>query len=243
MSSVHIDYHAVLMAFRDHTDACPLCMSVREGEEAFWDSVLYGQVGTEGFQDGFLRTDGFCPAHAADFGRRKDGVAVTMLYAPLMKHRLHWLTRLEGRTVRLPRPGGRPAQIASSGRKGRKGKKGRLPPERAGRLAHPGDCPLCTRTETRTHRFLINLLRHQHMDELRKAVEAGVGLCVPHYRQMAETAAVGLFRRTPRISPWLRIHHRQYWDQVIARAEEETATRGGTAWKELLRIMAGDNIS
>ncbi len=204
-------------------------MSIAAGEDAFWDSVLYGQVGTEGFQDSFLRTDGFCPRHVTGFSRCRDGVAVTMLYAPLMRHRRRWIAELEKRNIRLPRPD-RLKGIGS----------GRNRPEQLGHKAHRRDCPLCTRTELWTLQFLTNLLRHQHIAELQESVEKGSGLCMPHYRRMAEIAATGFLRRTPRIRPWLQSHHHLRWDEAVLRAEKETSARGGSAWNELLRVMEGE---
>jgi hypothetical protein len=101
MALPHIDYHAVLEALQHDTEACPLCGAVERAEAAFWESVLFSQVGTEGFQDQFLGTNGFCGRHARDFAARWDGTAVTMLYVPLMHHRRRWIA--EARRNTLPR--------------------------------------------------------------------------------------------------------------------------------------------
>jgi hypothetical protein len=236
MAFPHIDYHAVLEALQHDTEACPLCGAVERAEAAFWESVLFSQVGTEGFQDQFLGTNGFCGRHARDFAARRDGTAVTMLYVPLMHHRRRWIA--EGRRNTLPRRILR--GISGQSRK-------EHPAIRSGRRARQEDCLLCTRINHWSDQFLMNLLRHQHDSAVRAAVESGAGLCVPHYRRLHQLAGrnglaallPGGPGRIPPAAPWIAAHHDRRWDALVAEAEAAAHSRGGTVWKRLIRTMEG----
>ncbi len=253
MALPHIDYHAVLASFRDHREDCPLCGYLARAEKAFWDSVLYGQIGTEGFQDAFLSTDGFCPRHVADFSRHRDGLAVTVLYGPLLSHRIAWIDRIERRKRRVlllpvlgPPVSAAMEGVASSLRRvngRRKSRNGKHTPAERGRHASRHDCPLCDRIERWNEQFVRNLLRHQGDVTLRDAVEGGTGLCIPHYRTLVHVAGRGVINRIPMVSPWLRDHHRRRWREIAAEAEGEGLQRGGTAWKSLLKVMEGSGAA
>lgn len=241
MASLHIDYHAVLSAFQNHTTSCPLCSVIRDGERAFWDSTLYGAVGTEGFQDAFLAADGFCPTHTRALAERNDGVAVTMLYVPLLRHRLRWIEAKRGGVLQRGAQAIR-RHIGSGG-------KSRSTPERRGSRAPRSDCPLCNRIDGWMHRFFVNLLRHQDDPELKRAIVAGEGLCVHHYRSLTNIA--GRFRRVegslvprplPSAEPWLHRHHIHRWSARMDAAESEALQRGGLAWKGLLTAAEGDDV-
>lgn len=236
MSGLHIDYHAVVEALEEHADRCALCAVLDAGERAFWDSMLFSQVGTEGFQDRFLSTDGFCPTHVGAFAARHDGTAVTMLYAPLLRHRRAWLRREGGLTAGL--------RLLASGNRGGSGRRpgpesgraSRQRPVEHGRRARREDCLLCERVAHWTRRFAINLLRHQGDARLRAAVEAGGGLCVQHLRTVVrEGSRIGV----PRAADWLVDHHFRVWDDVVAAAEQDALGSGGRAWRALLATMEG----
>ena len=234
MALPHIDYHAVLVALQRNTEHCPLCAAVTDAEAAFWDSTLFSGVGSEGFQDQFLATDGFCSAHARDFARHNDGVAVTMLYAPLLRHRRAWIAETE-----------RPRWRRVAARFFRRRRE--ATPAARGRRADRHACLLCDRIDHWTDRFLINLLRHQTDPAIRAALKAGTGLCVRHYRRMAhlsgKNALLGRLpggpTRVPRIGEPLRTFHQHRWDAVVATAEEEVMGRGGHAWRTLIQTIEG----
>ncbi|MFP4151545.1 MAG: DUF6062 family protein [Alkalispirochaeta sp.] len=241
MAHLHIDYHAVLQAFTDHPGSCPLCAAIGEAESRFWDATLYGAIGTEGFQDSFLSADGFCPHHAAVFAGHRDGTAVTMLYAPLYRHRKGWIRAESGGAV------GRAIRGITRRRTG-------TSPAEKGRRAEREQCVLCDRIERWTVQFLTNLLRHQTDPELRRAVEASRGLCVPHYRRAVRIGGRigfvpgrmphrGGVYRIPRPARWMEEHHTERWDAIVTAAEESVMGAGGTAWRELLRIMEGDTAA
>ncbi|MDA3948595.1 MAG: DUF6062 family protein [Spirochaeta sp.] len=238
MAYLHIDYHAVLEAFRSHSESCPLCAMISEGERAFWDSTLYGAVGTEGFQDAFLASNGFCPHHTRDFTACNDGVAVTMLYVPLLRHRRRWIEASQrGALHRGWRTLGRILR-----RRDRRSP-GTMAAQR-GELASPHDCMLCDRIEMWSDQFLTNLLRHQTDAELRGAVENGTGLCVTHYRRLAERGggfALRRKQRVPRPAPWLQEFHRDRWDAIVSAAESAVHRPGGAAWRTLITTIEGDS--
>jgi hypothetical protein len=101
---------------------------------------------------------------------------------------------------------------------------------------------LCDRIEMWSDQFLTNLLRHQSEPELRTAVEAGSGLCVHHYRALADRGGRPGFvrqRRVPRPAPWLQEFHRRRWDAIVAAAESEVHRPGGATWRALITTMEG----
>ena len=232
MALPHIDYHAVLDAVTTHTEACPLCAAIDEAESSFWDSVLFSQVGTEGFQDQFLATDGFCRPHARDLAARNDGTAVTMLYVPLLAHRRRWIEEETRRSRRLRRWLRRRREH---------------PAVRAGASASSDDCLLCRRIDHWSTRFLINLLRHQHDGAVREALTTGSGLCVPHYRRLRALAGSGRVlgwlpggpERVPPAAPWLVDLHAERFDELARDAQSAAHGSGDTVWKRLIRTMEG----
>lgn len=226
MADLHIDYHAVLEAFQRHTTKCPLCATIAEGERAFWESTLYTAIGTEGFQDSFLKGNGLCPHHTREFARHNDGVAITMLYSPLLTHRRRWID-----------------EASRSALAGVFRRRKISPPEAEGRRASREACLLCDRIDRWTTMFALNVLRHQDIAELQRAVASGSGVCVPHYRDLvlaSKRKRRRRFGRFPRVSKWFEAFHKSQWDAVVATAEDEALHRGGTAWKSLLRTVEGE---
>lgn len=220
----HIDYHVVLDALREHRDQCPLCAFVARSEEAWFESMLYSWVGTEGFQDRFLAANGFCTAHAHRFAARNDGVAVAMLYLPLLAHRRHWLKRSAASPVlRLIR---RIRSIRDNSPAGR------------GERAAPQACLLCDQRALWETQFLRNLARHGGDEQLREAFAAGRQLCLPHYRLM--------IREIRRIPAWLHQEQEKRMAALVEAVEEYArggaggaGGRASTVWRDLLEFMEG----
>ncbi|WP_157703238.1 DUF6062 family protein [Alkalispirochaeta alkalica] len=217
----HIDYHAVLEALQNHRDRCPLCCFLETAESSYFDSLLYSWVGTEGFQDRFLANNGFCPAHAHHLREENDGVAVAMLYAPLLKHRLRWQRRRH-RPLRLLRALPRPNL-----------RRDRSPAAR-GYQAHLTDCPLCDQIALWETHFLHNLLRHQKDPALQEAFRGGTGLCLPHFERLLWGAG--------KVPAWLASHQDER-ARTLQEAVEEYAAgsrgRDSTVWRDLLEYMEG----
>ena len=198
---------------------------------------MYGAVGTEGFQDAFLATNGFCPHHTRDFTARNDGVAVTMLYTPLLRHRRAWIEASQ----RGPFQRGRRAILKTLRRRDKRST-GKIAAQR-GQSASVHDCMLCDRVDMWTEQFLINLLRHQSDPALREAITDSRGLCVAHYRRLAVLGgrvSLRRNRRAPRPAPWLQTFHRDRWDAIAAEAESAVHRPGGSAWRDLIVTMEGD---
>lgn len=211
----HIDYHAVLDALKTHQDQCPLCAFTARGEEGYFESMLYSWVGTEGFQDRFLATDGFCRDHAHGLAQRNDGVAVTMLYLPLLTHRRRWLQRRTAHPVlRLWR------RIRS--------RRDRSPAAR-GERAEPAACPLCTQITQWEVQFLRNLVRHAGDTDLRDAFTTGYGLCLPHYGTLVDSS-----RSVP---DWIVQLQDRKMDTLVEAVN--SGIPGATPWRELLEYMEG----
>lgn len=220
----HIDYHVVLEALEQDGTGCPLCGFVQRQEQSYFESMLYSWVGTEGFQDRFLAADGFCSAHAHRFGACHDGVAVAMLYAPLLRHRRQWLR--ERRQSWIRRVVRRVGTVRNVG------------PAARGSRANPSDCPLCSQIGTWEHQFLTNLTRHQGDQDLQRAFRAGPGLCLPHYRQLVS--------RTRRVPSWIARHQDERMDTLHDAVEKFSVGKSGgvggrnsTAWQDLLEFMEG----
>ena len=220
----HIDYHVVLETVRKHQDQCPLCAFTARAQKSFFDSMLYSWVGTEGFQDRFLAADGFCPGHAHRLGELNDGVAVAMLYAPLLQHRRRWLKRAgHGTVARLFR------RLASYRDRSA---------QTRGERAAPDACPLCDQISLWEHQFLRNLVRHAQDADLKDVFCAGSALCLPHYRLLI--TGIG------RVPQWIREHQDARMDELAHAVDAfvggKTGGVGGrdsTIWKDLLRFMEG----
>ncbi len=149
-----------------------------------------------------------------------------------MRHRLAWIEErrtLAGRTRRWLR------------------RRKEHPAVKRGRAADRADCPLCQRVDHWAERFLINLLRHQSDRPLREAIEAGSGLCLPHYQRLVALAHRGPIRRifsagggrVPREARWLRKFHDSVYERVLLDAAEYAHSPGGTRWRRLMHAMEG----
>jgi hypothetical protein len=220
----HIDYHVVLDAFRQHQAQCPLCAFLASGQEAYFESMLYSWVGTEGFQNRFLAADGFCPAHTHRLSAQNDGVAVAMLYLPLLKHRRRWLAHSCAGIVRRLLHWLSGFRNRSSAVRGER--------------ARDDSCPLCDQIALWEEQFLRNVVRHGTQPELEEAFTAGSGLCLPHYRLLVE--------RIGRVPPWLLDQMEKRITSLEERVDAYTrgavggaGGRGSTVWRELLEFMEG----
>ncbi len=217
----HIDFHVVLDVLQAHHDGCPLCRFLGTAEGQYYQSLLYSWVGTEGFQDRFLAANGFCRTHARRLGECGDGVAVSMLYAPLLVHRRRWLS-LRGRRNLFRR---------------------RRSPADQGRHAGTDACLLCKQRRQWEESFLGNLVRHGSVQTpegqaLQQAYTAGWGLCFPHYRQLRSAH--------PTVPHWLQQFQDTRMDDIagevesyLAALQEGRRVESGAPWKELLRFMEG----
>lgn len=220
----HIDYHVVLETLGTHQDRCPLCAFTAAAERSYYDSMLYSWVGTEGFQDRFLAADGFCATHAHRLGERNDGVAVAMLYAPLLQHRRRWIERKKrSRVLRLLH---RVREIRNA------------TPAHRGEYAGAAACPLCDQIALWEKQFLKNLVRHSADASIREAFFAGYGLCLPHYRLLVTSPGP-----VPR---WIAEYQEQRLnalaqavDDFVRGAVGGSGGRNSTVWQELLTYMEG----
>ncbi len=232
----HIDYHAILHAGEEAETCCPLCSFLTTAEENYFQSMLYSWIGTEGFQNRFLSHNGFCTHHQQRFSQLGDGIAVAMLYGPLMAHRRRWI--LESRQPRLWRVFKR--------------RRSKSPAVAAGHRAFSrminrtgcGDCPVCSQRHQWETSFLSNLARHgsgssPEAQELQRVYTRGTGLCMPHYARLCAH-----HRSVP---PWLETLQnareaavRRELENYIKAIQHEHRVVSGAPWQELLAYMEGE---
>jgi len=151
----HLAYYELLETLQQARE-CPLCEGRRSSVRRYLASLLYESVNDPDFRRRLRAARGFCPRHAALLLDFEKGLPVALWYADQLEEALDFLARLR-QSKRKP-DGGEAL------------KKGQ---------AHP-PCPVCEWESENERLRCSTLLKYLDDDELRQALEAGPGLCLPH---------------------------------------------------------------
>jgi hypothetical protein len=150
----HITYFRVLEAAQS-APGCPLCWLETKAVHSYLRSLLYENVNDVGVRHALKQSGGFCAAHAAKLLALADGLGIALLYQSVIAKALEDL-------------------VGASRHWRMKWRRQHLQWEN-----HSG-CPACAVREDARTRFARTLVNGLEQPEMRKAVRAGRGLCVPH---------------------------------------------------------------
>jgi len=161
----HVHFFKLVDSFS--AAGCPFCFYVQNRMQRYFETLLYEGVNDRAFRRKFNAAGGFCKHHVEQLGSYNDGLAVAILYQPILE-----------KTVRKAVP--RPRDVAGGSRASRTSR---------GRKA--AECPACE-AEAASRDDYVSVFSHfVEDDELAAAYGSSPGFCLPHYRQItAPLAAV-----------------------------------------------------
>lgn len=146
----HTAYFELLEAFQK-APGCAICGLTLRGTHRYMDSLLYESVTDGGMRARLIKSKGFCPRHARFLLEYNDALGTALLYEDQLQLGLDFLQHLR-KTERTP----------------------------GNAWNEHEECPAC-RVENEGCGFALSTLRDWIDDsELRSAIEAGSGLCMPH---------------------------------------------------------------
>jgi hypothetical protein len=152
----HLPYLMVLEAFQK-AKGCAMCEMEAAATHRYLDSLLYESVNDPGVREDLLRSRGYCLRHAHLLLGFQDGLGTAILYQDQVRLFLGFLAGLQGMKAKVLK------------------KKG------AAAWGRHQTCPACRlQVEGREYHtdVLLEGLAHE---EMRAALEACPGLCVPHF--------------------------------------------------------------
>jgi hypothetical protein len=149
-------YFVVLEALQK-AKGCALCELEADGTRRYLDSLLYESVNDPGVRENLARSKGYCRRHAHLLLGFQDGLGTAILYQDQVRLFLGFLAGLQGMKAKVLK------------------KKG------SAEWGRHEFCPACRlQFQDREYHFDVLLEGLAH-EEMRAALEAGPGLCVPHF--------------------------------------------------------------
>jgi hypothetical protein len=156
----HTTYYELLDAVRE-ADGCPLCHIEMANSRRYLDSVMHESVNDPGVRAALTRSGGYCHRHAHCLRGRGNGLGIAILYQDQVKLILRQLDRVQA----MPLAGGR---------------------MRASAAQDPQTCPACRSQNECRSRYGSTLIQWIDDGEMRSALEASRGFCVPHFQALLQ---------------------------------------------------------
>jgi len=157
----HITYYELLDAVRD-TKGCPLCRLEACSMRRYFESLLHESVNDPGVRADLARSGGYCHRHAHQLRGHGNGLGIAILYQDQIQFFLEWLAGLETSPSAILRRGVRI------------------------RMRQVEGCPACRIQKECRRRYGSVLIEWLCDPEMLSALQAGDGLCVPHFLGLLE---------------------------------------------------------
>jgi hypothetical protein len=215
----HLPYFTVLEAFQK-AKGCAMCEMETASTRRYLDSILYESVNDQGVRANLIRSKGYCLRHATLLLGFKDGLGTAVLYQDQVRLFLDFLAALQGMSAKVLR------KCASAG------------------WARHETCPACRlQIEGRQYHTDV-LLEGLAQEEMRAAMKAGPGLCVPHFLLTLERT-----RDSERQQFIIGVQEKRF-KELLAELQEfcrkndyrfrgEGFGKEGDSWIRAARMMAG----
>ena len=155
---------------------CPICRLEQEGVERYLDSQFYENVNSPAWREDLRASHAFCHEHAwlGVNKRLGDALGFSIIYHDVVNNLLKsWNDDASSRR----KPRGRaylPGQGSASLRTRIEGFLAALAPRKP--------CPACEQREEVTRNTLAALMKDLSTPDLREALQASAGFCLPHLR-------------------------------------------------------------
>lgn len=227
MASKHTPYFNLLDALK--APGCAPCRLGRRAAEQYLEAILYERVNDAGTQHTLTEAHGLCPTHSEHLLRLRDSLGTAILYDAVLRHLLE----------ELPQNG-----ILRADWLGRLAT--RLGGTRAGApvLVPHAICPAWRRCDEAGARALGLFGEHHDDPDLRAALEASSGLCLPHVRHAVETlpgpALQTLLARQREAWQALRAQLAELIRRNDYRFRDEGFGEEGDSWIRAVHATAGE---
>jgi hypothetical protein len=223
MTSKHTPFFQLRDALQQ--PGCALCRLGGLAAERFLDSLLYEYVNDPPMRTTVVAAHGFCPNHSRALVAHHDALGTSILYKAILKH-LRF--ELDGGTT-APHEGLMTRLRGSA-------------PALDARLEPHGPCPACVQRDDAVARALDLFAAHSGDGELKTALAASDGVCLPHLRAAASLPAPALTR--------LIAHQHTVWEALDAELAEairkhdfrhraEPFGPEQDAWRRTVEVTAG----
>lgn len=152
----HTTYYELLDAIGKAT-GCALCAIEVDRVKRYFDSLLHENVNDPGVRAALTRSRGYCPRHAHFLRDHGNGLGIAILYQDQVKFFLRLLDGLQTSSFAATR--------------------NRTPASRP----RTEGCPACrAQNDCRSH-YGSTVIEWLNDEEMRSALDAGNGFCVPHF--------------------------------------------------------------
>ncbi|MCZ7567406.1 MAG: DUF6062 family protein [Ardenticatenaceae bacterium] len=227
MASKHTPYFNLLDALK--APGCALCRLGQRAAAQYLEAILYESVNDAGTQHTLTKAHGLCPTHSEHLLRLRDSLGTAILYNAVLGHlleelpqngylRADWLERLATRLG---------------------GTRDRTPV-----LVPHAICPACRRRDEAADRAIEVFGEHHDDPDLRAALDASSGLCLPHIRQAVETlpgpALQPLLTRQQEAWRALRAQLAELIRKNDYRFRDEGFGEEGDSWIRAVHATAGE---
>jgi len=215
----HRMFFVVLEALQE-TDGCALCELEARDMRRYLGNLLYENVNDVGVRANLVRSRGYCHRHAHMLLEFADGLGTAILYQDQVMRFARFLTSLRGLPARLCRK-----KVPES-------------------WTHDALCPACAVQDESRRDYLRVFLDWLGESDMRKAFDAGPGLCSPHLllalgqakkaalREHLIAAHVAKYARLEaRLSEFMRKHDYHFSNEP--RGEESDS------WRRAVNMMTG----
>lgn len=215
----HMPYYHVLDALKK-APGCPICHLEHEGVRRYLDSLLYESVNDPDVRAGLARSKGYCGRHAHLLLSLGNGLGTAILYRDQVKLFQDFL-----------------AGMAQGARLFRRRKA-------ADQWDKHTLCPAC-RVQMQERDISVSVLvAWLGEEEMRLALEASPGLCVPHFLLVLDAAKAEEIRRfliaveRKKLTGILR-ELDEFCRKHDYRFSSEGFGKEGDSWVRALRLMVG----
>lgn len=219
-------------------EGCPICRLEQKSVERYLDNQFYENVNSPKWRDRLRPSLGFCREHAWLGARKRlgDALGYSIIYRDIINSILtHWD---EVSSPTHP-PRGRRAlreQISEPSRN-------LIERVRKALTAHKR-CPVCEHRDETTHTHLSVLVEELKTSEMRTALQASEGLCLPHLRLALEqvkdvsTSDILLNIHREKLES-LRAELSEFIRKNDYQAIDEGFGKEGNAWLRAIGIIVG----
>ena len=215
----HTAYYELLDAVRNAT-GCPLCEIEANSVRRYFESLLHESVNDPGVREALIRSRGYCQRHAHCLRSHGDGLGIAILYQDQIKL---FLALLEGlQTIS--------STVAGKGTRARR--------------RGPEGCPACRTQNDCRNRYGSTLIEWLNVQEMRGALDAGRGFCVPHFLALldmpmdAKARTFLIEMQRAKMSSLLR-ELEEFHRKHDYRSSGEPFGKEGDSWLRAIRMMVG----
>jgi hypothetical protein len=219
-------------------EGCPICRLEQKSVERYLDQHFYENVNSPRWRDRLRDSLGFCREHAwlGVDQRLGDALGYSIIYRDLLNSILNRLK--DGSSAALP-----VRQKRSPLRQVPQAVQDLIEKALTALTPRKG-CPVCEHRDEASHTLITVLVGELNTADMRNALQASKGLCLPHLRQTLEQ-----IKDVAACETLLNIH-REKLESLKAELEEfirkndyqaikEGFGREGDAWLRALAVVAG----